>query len=605
VALGHARLSIIDLSADGHQPMTSSSGRFTLVFNGEIYNFMELRRELSALGFRFRSRSDAEVLLVACEVWGVDQAVKRSVGMFAFALWDHDARVLTLARDRLGKKPLYYGQLQGCFAFASELKALSELLPGAHLDPLAIAHLLRWSYIGEPRSIFSEVKKLLPGTMLSVRAGEPAHQVSPISYWDAAEAAIRGERFPLVDGHEPVLEALLERLREAVQSRLIADVPLGALLSGGIDSSLICALMVEARSRVRTFSIGFAEAGFDEAPHAAKVARHLGTEHTEFRVGASDALSLVDELPRLYDEPFADSSQVPTYLVCKLARQHVTVALTGDGGDELFGGYTRYRHVSKAWTLTNLLPYSLRRTLARARALDEPLGRALRSLPESVSSSRFRNRLLRSSELLRARSEAEFYSSFVAIWEDPDGLLAQPVQLPKVLGDRRTWAALSHPANRMMAADVVSYLPGDILTKVDRASMGASLEARSPLLDHRVAEFAFRLPGEHKIRGGQGKWHLRRLLARYLPGELFERPKQGFSIPLGRWLRCELKPWANSHLSPDRLHKDGVFEPTAVHQLWNDHLSGRTNAPALCWSVLALQSWLDRWESDYGFRPAL
>lgn len=605
VAMGHARLSIIDLSPDGHQPMTSVSGRFTMVFNGEIYNFRDLRQELLARGTQFRSRSDGEVLLAACEEWGVENAVRRAIGMFAFALWDHEARRLTLARDRLGKKPLYYGHLDGCFAFASELKALTEMLAGAHLDLSAVAHLLRWGYIGAPLSIFREVKKLMPGTTLSVDANALAVEPTPIPFWDATEVALRGALSPNRDAPEQAAEALLVHLREAVQSRLVADVPLGALLSGGIDSSLVCALMAEVNPGVRTFSAGFAEADFDEAPHAAKVARHLGTEHTEFRVSAADALSLVDELPTLYDEPFADSSQIPTYLVCKLAREHVTVALTGDGGDELFGGYDRYRYIGNAWSLARLVPHLLRANVARSGAVEYLLSTLGRTLPEGALPPRFTNRLLRGRELLSARSEAEFYASFVAVWEEPSKLLTRQAPLPQVLGSPQAWASIPHSAGRMMAADAVSYLPGDILTKIDRASMGASLEARSPLLDHRVAEFALGLPGEDKMRGGRGKWHLRHLLARFVPSELFERPKQGFSIPLEHWLRSELRPWADSLLSPAHLQKDGIFEPTTVRQLWSNHANGRTNASSLIWSVLSIQSWLERWETDHGFRPAL
>jgi asparagine synthase (glutamine-hydrolysing) len=589
--------------------MVSDTGDLVLVFNGEIFNFLELRDELQGSGVEFKTRSDTEVLLACCQQWGVERTVRRLVGMFAFAVWDRRLRTLTLARDRLGIKPLYYGVVAGSFVFASELKALSDVLSAAHLDPSAIAALLRHGYIGAPATIFSELKKLEPSATLVVRGDDSSTwTATPTKYWNATRVAIAGVLDPLPISDEST-ERLLQTMRTAVRDRMVADVPLGAFLSGGIDSSLVTALMAETKAEVRTFSIGFDDSKFDESRHAARVAKHLHTDHTEFRVSARDALNVLPLLPRLYDEPFADSSQIPTYLVCMLARQYVTVALTGDGGDELFGGYTRYRRAARVWGILQRLPTAARATIAGSgkRFLDQEheLDSVFRLLPTELEPWRLRTRTARVADLLSAPTQAEFYRRFVSLTDKPDELLICKELQPASFGDNEAWTDLPTAVERMMATDIVTYLPGDILTKVDRASMGASLEARVPLLDHRLVELSWRTPLTQKSHRGKDKWVLRELLARYLPRELFERGKQGFAIPLASWLRGELRSWADPLLSPSALAGDGIFDVSKVVQAWSDHTSRRRSCEAQLWSVLMFQAWLDAWESDWGYRPGL
>lgn len=609
VGLGHARLSIIDLSAAANQPMVSRSSRFVLVFNGEIFNFRTLREALAREGAEFHTDSDTEVLLTSCERWGVERAVKAFVGMFAFALWDRQSRELTLVRDRLGIKPLYYGGLDKRFVFASELKPLAGFLAEARLDPVALGLLLRHGYIGAPRTIFRDLRKLPPGTILTVSADDPdSWNRAPRSYWDAAAFAIAGSLDPLPAEPEAICEPLLERLRESVQLRMIADVPVGAFLSGGVDSSLVTALMKEANAHVQTFSIGFDDAEFDESHHARQVAKYLGTDHVEFRVTAKDALDTLPDLPSLYDEPFADSSQIPTLLVCRLARRHVTVALTGDGGDELFGGYTRYRKGRELWSLIRRISPGVRNRVAQGLLplLKVPPVGSYRAGQIWIDSQRIRTRGLRALDLASAPTEVEFYRRFMSLTYDPEALLLQgPDPSRTLLGSAEAWARLNDPISRMMAADQVTYLPGDILTKVDRASMGASLEARVPLLDHRVVETAWRVPATMRCRDGREKWVLREVLGRYLPRKLFERRKQGFAVPLARWLRGELRDWAEPLLSTERLTRDGVFRADVVQNVWQEHLAGRRISDALIWSVLMFQVWLDAWEARAGYRPRL
>lgn len=608
VGLGHARLSIIDLSTAANQPMVSRSSRFVLTFNGEIFNFKALRDVLAREGVEFHTDSDTEVLLNACEHWGVERAVRAFVGMFAFGLWDRQTRELTLVRDRLGIKPLYYGSRSDHFFFASELKPLAEFLADARLDPVAIGLLLRHGYIGAPRSIFRGLYKLPPATILTVSADDPeSWSRAPRPYWDAGAFAIAGSLDPLPKAGDAICEPLLQQLRESVQLRMVADVPIGAFLSGGVDSSLVTALMKEARAEVQTFSIGFDDAEFDESHHAKQVASYLGTEHVEFRVTAKDAVDTLPDLPTLYDEPFADSSQIPTLLVCRLARRHVTVALTGDGGDELFGGYTRYRKARDLWSLVDCVGHGARNRLARGirPLLNAP---APPSTPRGtwLDSQRVRTRGFRALDLSTADSEAEFYRRFMSLTYDTEALLLQYPDPPRtLLGGAETWSRLPDPISRMMAADQVTYLPGDILTKVDRASMGASLEARVPLLDHRVVEMAWRVPPAMRCHDGREKWVLRELLGRFLPRRLFERRKQGFAVPLARWLRGELREWAEPLLSERRISQDGVFRADVVQTLWREHLQERRISDALIWSVLMFQAWLDAWEARAGYRPRL
>jgi asparagine synthase (glutamine-hydrolysing) len=588
IALGHRRLAIVDLTPDGAQPMLSACGRFVIAFNGEIYNFRELRRDLEAEGARFRGRSDTEVLLEAIARWGTGEALRRANGMLALAVWDRRDRVLDLARDRLGKKPLYWGRFGDGIFFGSELKALrAHPRFRGEIDRDALAHLVRYSYVPAPASIFRGVHKLEPGTWLRIPAAPGAPLPAASVFWSAREAAERGarERFP-GDAREAE-SALHDLLADAVERRMISDVPLGALLSGGIDSPTVVALMQRRSSGpVRTFTIGFREKAFDEAAPARAVAAHLGTDHTELTVTPQDALEVIPRLPVLYDEPFADTSQIPTYLVARMARGHVTVALSGDGGDELFAGYRRYFRCLARWRWLARAPAGLRRGAARvlagAAAAGWPLG-----APAAVG------RLGRVGEQLAAASLEDLFvrasarcpevGRFVPGGASPDGLLHAPER----------WAELDEPLERMMYLDLAGNLPEDILTKVDRASMGVSLEVRCPLLDHRVVELAWRFPPEWKARGGEGKWILRRVLERYVPRELFDRPKQGFGVPLAAWLRGPLREWAEGLLDPQRLRDEGHLDASAVREVWSQHLAGWRDHRLLLWNLLSFEAWLD------------
>ncbi|MSR62328.1 MAG: asparagine synthase (glutamine-hydrolyzing) [Planctomycetes bacterium] len=591
VALGFRRLSIVDLSIEGHQPMSSADGRHTLVFNGEIYNFVELREELEREGVAFRGHSDSEVLLGALNRWGTARTLERVVGMFAFACWDQRERRLVLARDRLGKKPLYYGSFGTTLLFGSELKALvAHPQFAGELDREALALFFRHNYVPAPFSIWRGVKKLRPGTWLEFSAAESGCEHV---YWDALELATRVQPLPM-DALEAE-EALLEHLRTAVRQRLFADVPLGAFLSGGIDSSLIVALMREASpDPVRTFTIGFREQGFDEAQYARKVATHLGTEHTELYLSAQEALEVVPHLSEVWDEPFADSSQIPTLLVSRLARTQVRVALSGDGGDELFGGYARY-HLAQRWRrVFAVVPGGVARGLAQA------LERAGARVPLRLS--RLPRRTLRLAQLFGARSRTSFYRALISHWDQPERLVLGAHE-PTTLLEHNTLAGRTEFIEEMMLLDLVTYLPGDILCKVDRASMSQSLEARAPLLDQRLVEFSWRLPLALRVGPAPGKQLLRRLLARYVPLALFERPKQGFSIPISQWLRGPLRGWAEELLDERRLAREGVLDPTLVRAHWREHRDGRADWGYLLWDVLQFQAWKERWLPECGGGP--
>ena len=597
IMLGHRRLAILDLSAAGEQPMQSSCGRFVIVYNGEIYNFRELRHELEGLGHRFRGHCDTEVVLAAIGQWGVEAAVRRFLGMFAFALWDRVERRLWLGRDRLGKKPLYMALFGETLLFASELKALhafSAFRPIVDRDSLAL--FLRYRYVPDPRSIYREVVKLPPGHLLAVTPGELARSTvsgllaRALRYWSAREVALAGRRRPVTDETKARerLDALLE---EAVACRMVADVPLGALLSGGIDSSLVIALMQARSSRpVRSFTIAFDDPAYDESAFAAAIARHLGTEHRELRVTAADALDLVPSLPVMFDEPLGDASAIPTALVCRLARSEVTVALSGDGGDETFGGYNRYF-----------------RTLREARALRipgwlrTPAAKGLDLLTALSGAAGLRAKgLAKRADRIRHRDLAALYRHRLSHWERAESLVpgAGPVEEMPVFASPAP--PLGDSAHYMMWLDSESYLPGDVLVKVDRASMAASLEIRSPLLDHRVVEFAWRLPVAFKIGDGVGKRILRRLLGRRLPAELFERPKRGFNVPLAAWLRGPLRDWAESLIEERRLREEGFLDPQPIRACWQEHLAGRRNWGHALWDVLMFQAWLEHWQDGGG-----
>lgn len=603
VALGHRRLSIIDLSPLGAQPMRSASGRFTITFNGEIYDFRALRSELAARGARFRGGSDTEVLLAAIEEWGPARALERSRGMFALGLWDAAGRVLWLARDRFGEKPLYYGQIGPMFVFGSELKALrAHSLWRGEIDPRALALLLRHQWIPAPHSVFRGIRKLMPGCALAVRARAGGFHLEETRYFEPTPIAASGRHAPQEESE--LIEQVGAALAESVRLQMVADVPVGAFLSGGIDSSLVVAHMQRASSQpVRTFSIGFEEVEFDEAPYAREVAAHLGTLHTELRVTARDALEVIPRLPQMYDEPFADPSQIPTSLVCTLARRDVTVALSGDGGDELFGGYPRYREVAERW-----------RKLQRPAAMwMGPAARAVELLPAAVLSpvvpllrlasggrTRSAQRVKERAYGWTARCLPDLYDAMTACWQPADRLVvgASPSAAGRFGAGRTGRRAQSDadPIAQMMYTDTRRYLPDDILTKVDRAAMAVSLETRVPLLDVEVARAAWRIPATLHMRDGRGKWVLRQLLERHVPSALFDRPKRGFAVPLGKWLAGELRDWAEALLDPARLRREGYLHPSEIERRWRQHASGQADWSAHLWTVLMFQAWLE----DFG-----
>jgi asparagine synthase (glutamine-hydrolysing) len=591
VALGHRRLSIIDLSPLGHQPMTSADSRYVITYNGEVYNFAELRAELVARGHRFRGGSDTEVMLAAFVAWGVEPAVKRFVGMFAIGLWDRQMRTLHLIRDRIGVKPLYWCRHNGVLLFGSELKALmAHPAFRAEIDVEAAAAFVRYSYVPTPATIFRDVQKLAPGSILTVQAGE-APRIAP--YWRLRDAVAGGARHPAADETEAA-DALESILRDSVRGRMIADVPLGAFLSGGIDSSTVVALMqAQSNRKVRTFSIGFREPGYDEAQHAKAVAAHLGTDHTELYVSPREAMDVVPHLPEWFDEPFADSSQIPTYLVSAMTRKHVTVALSGDGGDELFAGYPRYHMVDKVWRRLGKAPKGLRNALGAAfGTMPEPLlDRLFALVPAQMRPLNPGSKLHRLAALLAAPTADTLAIESAAIWPDERGLIPASTGACRLRAEADLADLVPDTVSRMQYHDTLTYLPDDILTKVDRCSMAVALEAREPMLDHRLVEFAWTLPPGFKFDDTQSKRLLRQVLYRYVPRKLVERPKMGFSIPLAAWLRGDLRGWADDLLSPARLGADGIFDAREVRLLWDQHQSGAANREHVLWNVLMFQAW--------------
>lgn len=615
VVLGFRRLSIIDLSPEGHQPMTSADGRYVVIFNGEIYNFSELRQELSALGHSFRGHSDTEVMLAAFVEWGVQSTIKRMNGMFAIALWDKRERELHLMRDRLGKKPLYYGWAGRTFLFGSELKALRAHTDfQAEVERHALALYLRYAYIPSPHSIYKGIRKLPAGCMLTVTA-EQEDLPEPVAYWSVYEAARRGIEEQL-DGSEDEVTAELDGLlRDAVGKRMVADVPLGAFLSGGTDSSLVVALMQAQSSRpVKTFSIGFHETSYNEAEYAKAVASHLGTEHTELYVTAAESREVIPRLPALYDEPFADSSQIPTFLLSRLARTEVTVSLSGDGGDELFGGYGRYLLAQRLWRKLRRVPRSVRSMAApailaafrpaRVDALDEASLLSSDALMNSTNGrerySSFNQKMNSLAEVMAADTPEALYLELISQWKRPDEVVKGVDGSLDGCMEQAKGVAPDF-MREMMLWDAAHYLPDDILVKVDRASMGVSLEVRAPLLDYRVVEFAWRVPLSMKLRDGEGKWLLRQLLYRYVPRALAERPKMGFDVPVVAWLRGPLRDWTESLLGEQRLRDEGFFQAAPVRQKWREHLSGARNWQHQLWSVLMFQSWLEEQKKGANF----
>jgi asparagine synthase (glutamine-hydrolysing) len=596
----HQRLSILDLSPAGHQPMHGGGGRYIIAFNGEIYNYKDLRFELDSLGdIHWRGLSDTETLLTCIETWGLEKTLQKSIGMFAFALWDTQEKKLFLVRDRFGEKPLYFGWqgngISKSFLFGSELKALKEH-PSflAKIDRGSLSLLLRHNYIPAPYSIYQGIFKLEPGSILAVSLNQPEPVIT--KYWDAVEVAGTAKVTPFIGTAEQAVDELEALLKSAVNQQMMADVPLGAFLSGGIDSSTIVALMQSQSSQpVKTFTVGFNEEGFNEAIHAKAVAKHLGTEHTELYVSPAQAMDVIPKLPSLYCEPFADSSQIPTYLVSQLAKQKVTVSLSGDAGDELFCGYNRYKLTSQLWKRLSLAPSPLRElastliTSISPAALDKlraiiPGGRNYASLGDKIH---------KGAGVLASDDLSQLYLGMVSQIANPSDWVINGSEPPTKLVGNAPLLAEFNDIEQMMLLDTISYLPDDILVKVDRAAMGVSLEGRVPFLDHRIFEFAWTLPLDYKLRDGQTKWPLRQLLYRYVPKELIERPKMGFGVPVGDWLRGPLRDWAENLLSEARLKREGYFHSELIRAKWAEHLSGKRNWQSQLWTVLMFQAWLD------------
>ncbi|MBI4694012.1 MAG: asparagine synthase (glutamine-hydrolyzing) [Gammaproteobacteria bacterium] len=603
IALGHRRLSILDLSPLGAQPMHSKCGRYVIAFNGEIYNFADLRRELEARGAAFAGHSDTEILVEGFAAWGLEQTLARTNGMFAIALWDRTERRLMLARDRLGEKPVYYGWHGGVFLFGSELKALHgwpEFRP--EIDRDVVPLYLRHNYVPGPYCIYRGVKQLVPGTFVVVTANGSGHLPEPRPYWSLAAAVQAGKAAPFDGDAAAAVEALDAAMRRSVRLRMVADVPLGAFLSGGIDSSTVVALMqAESTRPVRTFSIGFDEREYDEAPHAKAVAQHLGTDHTELYVTSEEARAVIPRLADMYDEPFADSSQIPTYLVSALARRHVTVAMSGDAGDELFAGYTRYSLALELWQRLAVAPAPLRALAARLLTVLPPRhwDRIFAALGPLVPARyRFRapgDKLHKLAALALLREPMQMYFRLISLWKEAGSMVPGAHEPATVLCPPELDARFSNHVERMMYLDAVHYLPSDILVKVDRASMAVSLESRVPFLDHDVVGLAWRMPHEYKVRDGVGKWVLRQVLARYVPPALFERPKMGFGIPIDHWLRGALRDWAEHLLDARRLESAGYIDATPVRAAWRAHLAGEGGFQYALWGVLMFEAWRERW----------
>lgn len=594
ICLAHRRLAIVDLSPDGHQPMHSSCGRYVVAFNGEIYNFRLLRAELERLGQAFRSHSDTEVVLAAVSQWGLDRALARFAGMFAFVLWDRQAHRIYLVRDRLGEKPLYYGWHGQLILFASELAAL-RAYPGwrGEVNRDVLALYLRHGCVPAPHTIYRGVRKVRPGTY--VVSSENSTETKEVVYWSGAQTIYAGAHSRLSTSEAEMEERLELNLKQVIAEQMLADVPVGAFLSGGVDSSLIVALMQEqGRIPVKTFTIGFSETAYDEATHARRIAQHLGTEHTELYVSPQDALEIIPRLPEIYDEPFADSSQIPTYLVARLARQHVKVALSGDGGDEVFGGYNRYIFGDRLWNVSRRLPRALRGfagTAIRAvspRRWDRILGK--RRMRHGTTGEK----LHKAADAFDAVTPEEWYRRLTSQWQTPDHLVndGREPETPwvRAIPD----GTPLHFVERMMYWDMSGYLADDILVKLDRAAMSVSLETRAPFLDPRVVELAWRLPLSVKLRNGCGKWILRQLLYKRVPRKLLERPKAGFALPLDSWLRGPLREWAETLMDRRQLQQEGYLRPEPIIKVWQEHLSGRYNRQHLLWNVLMFQSWLQR-----------
>ena len=599
-ALSHRRLAVVDLSAHGHQPMVSADGRWTIAYNGEVYNFGDLKRRLTSEGVAFAGASDTEVLLAAVATWGVTRALEVAEGMFAIALWDRRERRLHLVRDRFGEKPLYYGWVDGCLAFGSELKAICAL-PGfrPELDRGAVALYLRHNCVPGPATAYVGVAKLPPGTSVTVSADDrPGTLPAPQAYWSARDTVEEALAHPLSGTPESLADRLEEVLARSVADRMVADVPVGAFLSGGIDSSVIVALMQQASNRpVRTFTIGFEDKAYDESDEAAAVAAHVGTDHTMLRVTDADAAEVIPELPGIWDEPFADTSQIAVLLVSRLARSQVTVSLSGDGGDELFAGYNRHAYLERLWGHASRLPDPVRRALGAGLVRMPPglVDGAARLLPAAYQVRTPSTKVAKLGKVLAASGPEDAYLGLVSHWADPGTMVLGAPDSASLAARPEDWPRLPSVTEQMLWLDLVGYLPDDILTKVDRAAMAASLETRVPFLDRSVFELAWRLPMDVKLRDGVTKWILRQVLYRHVPRQLVDRPKMGFGLPIGTWLRGPLRPWAEELLSERRLAAQGLLDPAPIRKAWAQHQSGRRDLAHELWDIIALQAWIDCW----------
>jgi asparagine synthase (glutamine-hydrolysing) len=598
-ALGHRRLSIQDLSSEGHQPMVSACARFLISYNGEVYNFKELRKQLEHQGFQFRGHSDTEVLLGAITEWGLEKSLGKIIGMFAFALWDREQESLTLVRDPVGKKPLYYGWCKNTFLFGSELKALRAHPEfNAPIDPDALGLFIKYSWVPTPFCIYKGIRKLPPGHLMTINSKSTLEDTIPRPYWSARTVAENGEQTPFIGSLEDATDELEKLLKNTVSCRMIADVSVGALLSGGIDSTMVISMMQSMSTiPIKTFSIGFWESEYNEAQYAQDIARHLGTDHTELYISPKDALAVIPELPKIYDEPFADSSQIPTFLLSKLARKEVQVALSGDGGDELFAGYTKYPESLRRWETWGNRPLWSRQGLAEVMT---SVGQASWNLLGSTRNleagkipkwQKFFGRIEKKSRWIPAVSPVDLVARRNARCRRIQDYVLHAEDRDCLLTNSRDWAAVSNPIQGMMHLDFMTFLTNDILVKVDRASMSVSLEVRCPLLDTRLVEFAWSLPLSMRLMGNTGKIVLRKVLERYVPHELTERPKMGFAVPVSDWMKGPLRDWAEHLLNAPRLREQGFLAPKAVQRIWQQHLSGWQDHDKLLWSLLMFQAW--------------
>ncbi len=601
IALGHRRLAILDLSERGRQPMESFSGRYVIIYNGEIYNYKDLSKEMrDNFNIDFKSNTDTEVLLAGFEVWGIEQTLKKINGMFAFALLDKKEKRLYLVRDRIGIKPLYYGVQGRILFFASELKAIIAnrfFKPTLNRDALAL--FFKYNYIPAPYSIYQDIAKLEPGHYAVI---DKDLSVNIYCYWDVENVVEEGIKKPLLLSENETILELEKLVSDSVKIRMISDVPLGAFLSGGIDSSTVVALMQsQSNLPIKTFTIGFNEDYYNEAKFAKKVAEYLGTDHTELYVTPKEAMEVIPRLAEMYDEPFSDSSQIPTFLVSQLARKYVKVSLSGDGGDELFGGYLRYVWADSLWNRIRFMPYFLKFGMTKIISLlpletwDNLFGKVEYLLPKRIRQTLYGDKLYKIAGILRSKSPDDVYKGFVSHWKTPENLVLGSNEPETILDNFSIKTSIPNFKERMMFFDLVTYLPDDILTKVDRASMAVSLEARVPILDYRVVEFSKKLPLDFKIRNGETKWILRNILYKYVPKELFERPKSGFGIPIGNWLREDLRDWAEDLLNESEIKKEGILNPVLIREIWKEHLTGKGDWQYPLWDVLMFQAWKKKW----------